>query len=980
MVKSTHSAVAPRSPQIFPFAVALLLWAAYLQAGLPFHSAARELSPYWDAAALWSGGGAFFPQFLLAVLVGSAWQWVGRAWWVARPGRALGFYLGVSLAITILFISLGLGSSGRPAPWPIAGWIAGLALGAVPGWFVAGMFAPRTKASEGLSALWGFAVFAAVCIALLPLDIKASLSQLALAQWDLPERVYQLIKPAILWAAIGLIGGLAGHGRQARLWGLAGVSGFLVCAPLAADVFLYGDVVEVMALLPGLAMGLWLGQRSRIAELLGQGTADMLLADETVEDISGSKASHAQEVNVSGSNRHDHDQAPDRTMPPQTREGHAGRAVNHPSQSESDGLLHPLSAGASLVGRVLGVLLLGCVVLGLIDFPLGGIVLAVGLAGYMAALWRWPSAWLIIVPAALPLLDLAPWTGRFFWDEFDLLMLVTLAIAMWQGQFRASAWHVPKLSGLLAVFVLITSVSLMIGLFPLQAWDANALSAYWSHYNSLRLAKGLLWGLVFYGLYRSLPDRDAAFVKLAAGMALGVLGVSAWALWEQAQFAGAATTTDYRVTGSFSSMHTGGGHFEAYLVMALPFVWGLFFVSRHWVVRGALAAIFLLGSYALFSTVARGGAIALGVALLILTAGTWRALGRQSGQRTRFAAPMLLGVLTVAVMIAGASGVFWKQRIAQTVPDAGIRLHHWSEVLDMRDSGWMTALFGQGLGSLPATNLASQLPDQAGSYRYAEENGNPYLALNSAGTLYMAQRVAQRPAETLTLHLSARAPAGTARLEASLCEKSLFNSRQCQWLKLDVKPGTPGWQTFSQTFSSGEVGAGNLLTRRPVQFSLYNPVPGTVIEVDAIRLLDAGGQNLVKNGDFSRGGDFWFFKSGDHLFWHAKNLWVHLLFEQGWLGALLFGAIMILALVRLARSAIHGALESTVWLAALAALATVGVVESLVDAPRLALLVYGVLFVGAAWGAAPKPHAARPKRSRHRSHSHLRAEPKRPVV
>lgn len=978
MVKPIHTASGPKRPQVFPFTVALSVWAVYLQAGLPFHAAAQGLSQYFDSALYWPGGAAFFPQFLLAVFVGAAWQWLGRAWWIARPGRALSFYLGVSLAITILFLSLGLGGAGRAAPWPIAGLIAGLVLGAILGWIAAGIFATWTRASHALTALWGIAVFAVVFLALLPLDIKALLAQPAFAQWDLPGRVYQLLKPAILWAAVGLIGGLAGHGHQARLWGMAGVFGFLVCAPLASDVFLYGDVIEVMALLPGLAMGLWLGERSRFMELLGQNkTADTFTALQTGRNTLRPEAPDAQGVIEPCVNGRDFARTSDRAMTLQSRSIHAGSPPKYPAQVES---ANPLSSGTSMTIRVLGVILLGLAAAGLFDFPLWGIALALGLICYMALLWRRPSAWLIIVPVALPLLDLAPWTGRFFWDEFDLLMLTTLAVGMWQGQFRASAWHVPKLRGLLAVFVLFTSVSLMMGLLPLQAWDANALSAYWSHYNSLRLAKGLLWGLVFYGLYRSLPDRDAAFIRLAGGMALGVLGVSAWALWEQAQFAGAATTADYQVTGSFSSMHTGGGHFEAYLVMALPFVWGLFFVSRTLFVRGLVAAIFLLGAYALFSTVARGGAIALGAALIVLVGGTWRALGKHAPHRARFATPALLGVLTVAVMIAGASGVFWKQRIAQTVPDAGIRLHHWSEVLDMRDSGSMTALFGQGLGSLPATNLASQLPDQAGSYRYAEENDNPYLALNSAGTLYMAQRVAPRPSETLTLRLSARAPAGSAGLEASLCEKSLFNSRQCQWLKLDVKPGTPSWQTFSQTFFSGEVGAGNLFTRRPVQFSLYNPVPGTVIEVDAIQLLDSEGRNLLKNGDFSQGGDFWFFKSGNHLFWHAKNLWVHLLFEQGWLGALLFGLIMILALVRLARPASHGALEPTVWLAALAALATVGMVDSLVDAPRLALLVYGVLFVGAAWGVAPKTHATRSKRSRHRTRSHLRAEPKGPVV
>jgi hypothetical protein len=195
---------------------------------------------------------------------------------------------------------------------------------------------------------------------------------------------------------------------------------------------------------------------------------------------------------------------------------------------------------------------------------------------------------------------------------------------------------------------------------------------------------------------------------------------------------------------------------------------------------------------------------------------------------------------------------------------------------------------------------------------------------------------------------------------------------------LQVRPGDKNWQTLSQTFSSGEVGAGNWFTRRPVQFSLYNPIPGTVIEVDSIRLLDGAGRDLLKNGDFARGGDFWFFKSGDHLFWHAKNLWVHLLFEQGWIGAGLFGLVLLLAAVRLARAALAGGQEPTVWLAALAALVTLGMVESFMDAPRLAQWVVFVLCVGAAWDSVFKPRTERTRRTRHRSRRHAHAET--PVV
>lgn len=779
-----------------------------------------------------------------------------------------------------------------------------------------------------LSFLWGLLMTMALGAILLPLDVDGRID---FSQWvesssayfsTIPAHGYLLIKTAILWAPVGFLYTLAGDVRVIKIWAPPGILVLLAVGMVMLPAPDFRMVLEALFAIPGLALGMWLASR----------TKDSLLCFTP--------------------------EAP----PAAPIVGTTLQADDFPGQQAAVGFQKP-----GLAGRVAAVLLLAGGGLSLFQFPLMQVGLAIGLALYGVALWRFPSGWLLIVPAALPLLDLAPWTGRFFWDEFDLLMLITLAVALWQGQFRLSAWAVPKLVGLMGLFVLAWLVSLLVGLFPLQPLDANAFSAYWSHYNSLRLAKGLLWGLVFYGLFRSQPVEAGAFIRLSIGMALGVLGVSLWALWEQVLFAGIATTADYRVTAGFSSMHTGGGHFEAYLVIALPFVWGLFFSLRNPLYRALAGAGFLLGAYALFSTVARGGLIALGVVLLILILGTWLARRKRPGHRVGFATPLMMGVLTIVVMVAGVSSVFWKQRLEQTGADAGIRFRHWAEVLRLRDAGVMTALFGQGLGTVPATNLVSQLPAQAGSYRYAAEGDDLYLALNSAGTLYMAQRVAPYPAETLRLEMSVRAPSTQAGLEASLCEKNLFNSRQCQWLKVEFKPGQAEWRHYTQTFNSGEVGAGNFFTRRPVQFSLYNPVPGTVVEVDKVRLLDERGQDLLRNGDFARGGDCWFFKSGDHLFWHAKNLWVHLLFEQGWLGVLAFTLILILALVRLARSVVRGALQSTVLLATTGALIVVGVVDSLIDAPRLAMLVYGFLFIGAAWEAAPA-HASHPRRRHHRPH------------
>jgi hypothetical protein len=795
---------------------------------------------------------------------------------------------------------------------------------------------PPVRNAFGLTGVLRFVWFALLLatpvILLIPFQDDAS--GMKVVDWlgaypaGVAGRTYGLIRIAMPWLVTGMLLSLLMPRPAIQRWAVVAVAGCFLAGWAMMPAMGWSEVKEILFALPGLAAGIWMGEwtpRSERLSAVATGTR-------------GEPIEPAAPVRVP---------RPDVTHEPE--------APGIPAQSK----------GVRMAGRVAGLVLMSAALVSLIDFPEWRIAIALGLAVYVAVLVPRSSAWLIVIPAALPVLDLAPWSGRFFWDEFDLLMLVTFAVALWQGQFRLSAFAVPKFGGLLSLFVLVWLVSLLVGLFPLQPLDANAFSAYWSHYNSLRLGKGLLWGLVFYSLYRSQPENAGAFAKFSIGMALGVLGVSLWALWEQAMFAGAATTADYRVTAGFSSMHTGGGHFEAYLVIALPFVWGQLFSLRNPLTRALAGATFLLGAYALFSTVARGGVIALGVALVILILGTWLARRKQSGHRASFAMPLAMGVLTFVVMVAGVSSVFWKQRIEQTGADAGIRFHHWAEVLDMRDSGIMTALFGQGLGTLPATNLASQLPDKAGSYRYVSEAGNTYLALNSAGTLYMAQRVAPHPAENLRLEMSVRAPSTQAGLEASLCEKILFNSRKCQWLKVDVKTGGQEWQSHTQTFNSAEVGEGSWFTSRPVQFSLYNPAPGTVIQVDNIRLLDERGEDLLKNGDFSKGGDFWFFKSGDHLFWHAKNLWVHLLFEQGWLGAMLFGLIMILALVRLIRAVGHGGLEATVLLAAMGAWAVVGVVDSLVDAPRLALLVYGLLFIGAAWGTAPRAPVKSGRRSRH---------------
>ena len=55
-------------------------------------------------------------------------------------------------------------------------------------------------------------------------------------------------------------------------------------------------------------------------------------------------------------------------------------------------------------------------------------IVVLALCAYAVLLWFRPTCWLLVVPAALPVLDFAPWTGRLIFDEFDLMIMLTLAV------------------------------------------------------------------------------------------------------------------------------------------------------------------------------------------------------------------------------------------------------------------------------------------------------------------------------------------------------------------------------------------------------------------------------------------------------------------------------------------------------------------------------------------------------------------------
>lgn len=897
-------------------------------------------------APIWSG---FLPAFgwsavQVSSLIGgalagfSAQVALGLGGGARRTRVALALYLGMVLPIVALALFQPADEHNWPWRFGPGEFLLALVVGTLMGRSVRQYLAPWRWSERSARALWPWLAGLPLLLPLLPIAPDSSLTSPSPTPFlELPQRFYLFIKAAILWLPVGAVFALAGQGSRVRLGGLAGLLGLVLVVNAALLDWHWQTLMALLAALPGLALGIWLVEQGG------------WVAREKNPDTPEHSAPTARPVMEAA--REEKLDAPGETGSP-------------PPTLDPALLPEPKWLPPSLAAKALAVLLLLATYLALVDFPRWPGFLAMGMALYAALLWWRPLAWLVAVPAVLPVLDLAPWTGWFFLDELDLLLATTLALVLWRGKSPTS--HSWSLGGLLAMAVLGVSaiVSLAIGADGWPALDGNSFSSYWSPYNSLRVAKGFFWGgvlLLMMARQRANPQRLTRL--LALGMSLGLAAVCLVGLWERWLYAGLADQeATYRIVGLFSSMHTGGGHIEAYLAAAIPFAWlGLRHLrSLWWAVPLLIASV-----YVLLYTGARGGVLAFGVSLALLVVGSLR-LGWLSGRRPlNWILPVgAIGVM-LGVLALGVSGGYLQERFAQTSQDGQTRWQHWTGALDMRNDGLATQAFGMGLGSFPRVYLQrGPLETRSGTYGFGRVGTGQVLRLGAGATLYYAQRVDVSPQTAYRLSLEVRSEAAKARLDVPLCEKQMLNSRRCAWTGITI-PADGQWRRVERTVSSGDLATGGPLGHLPVELFLYNASDRGVVEVNNVSLQDPNGRELLCNGDFEQGGDCWFFKTHSHLPWHIKNFLVHVLFEQGWVGLLATLALLLMAARKLLRAGWAG--EPLAWtlLAALAGMLTVGLFDSLLDAPRLAMLLIGFALLGAtdAWRALP---AMSPRRRRRR--------------
>ena len=298
------------------------------------------------------------------------------------------------------------------------------------------------------------------------------------------------------------------------------------------------------------------------------------------------------------------------------------------------------------------------VAFGLMHYPLNPFWLGFILIGYACLLWVKPKSWLFVIPAIVPIADLSPWSGWLFFEELDLFILVTLAVGYWKLWRNPVTLHLPTpVSVILGVFALSCAISAWRGLMPLQPVDANAFSNYFSHYNSLRILKPLVWALLLLPLLKRNVDGDSIERLLIPGILTGLALVSLVTLWERLAFTGLMDfSSDYRITATFPEMHTGGAALDAYLAMTIPF--SLLWIFRGKVFHISIAAIVLLAAatYAALVTFSRGLYMAFAVAMTVMLMSVMFGSWQRRNPRRLLPLAVILAIFVVLLVNVFSSG------------------------------------------------------------------------------------------------------------------------------------------------------------------------------------------------------------------------------------------------------------------------------------------------------------------------------------
>ena len=403
------------------------------------------------------------------------------------------------------------------------------------------------------------------------------------------------------------------------------------------------------------------------------------------------------------------------------------------------------------------VILKALIVYALHRYPLASWPLATALLAYAALLWRFPAAFLFVLPVVLPALDLGLWTGWMVVGESDLFVLATLSVLLVRlppGRQDLLLTGVARwvILAVTAIWIIAAGIGL---LSPLGAEPSD--NPYLRPDNALRLAKSLAEATALLPfLHHRQRSHGDAVARFGLGMAAGLAAVTLVVLAERMLFTGVLDFSGaYRVAGPFSSMRVGGGHIGAYAALALPFTLCLSLLRPRWLAAGLLGLAGLAGGYTLAVTFART-AYAAGLVGMAVAGAAWL-----WARRRRRAVAAWVVLAPVALMLAGlaaAAGLTgMRERFAETAPDYATRAGNWQAGLAARDTGLLGTLFGLGLGTYQRAMLTRSAVNRPTDLMLRHDEAGAYVVMRVTTPFFLGQKITPLAG---SLHLTLRARCG----------------------------------------------------------------------------------------------------------------------------------------------------------------------------------------------------------------------------
>ncbi|MDF1552148.1 MAG: O-antigen ligase family protein [Deferrisomatales bacterium] len=616
------------------------------------------------------------------------------------------------------------------------------------------------------------------------------------------------------------------------------------------------------------------------------------------------------------------------------------------------------------------------------QYPLHPLFLVAALALYGGGQHQLPVAFPFLAPIVLACVNLYAWSGWHFIEIPDFFICTSIAVELLRveggGPLPARGKGVwACLAPLYVSLAISTVVALHGACIPFQTNHFD----YTAPINALRVLKGWVWALVALELLRRFAARGRdGWHWFLRGVVLALWIVSLVALRERWLFFGLFEfDKHFRVVSTFSSMHVGGSHIGVFLALAIPTAVATALLDPSRRVRIAAGVALLPGAYTLLVTYTRGAWIATGVgvaATLVMAA--WQRWQHSTSRLLpwrRLSLPAF-ALLACAFLVATAwHGRFFQARLRTTPSDLAKRLDIFSETLAMMDDTVWSHLLGMGLGSYPRIYYErNQDGYRPVTREFLTEEGNTFLRsrapslaeANRADKLTFGQRVAVEPNQMYRFRVRARSSTPSLII-FEVQERTVLHSWQGV-VVAQIRDLGPNWEAHEFEFSTAGIGEGAGPFRPDLVLHFYNPIMGSVVDLDDIEIIDEQGDPLVRNGDFSSNQDFWYVQEQNHVAFQAKNALVGTYFEQGVLGVV--GLILLfLPALRTARVTLGSApLRSISVLGPVSGFLAICLSENPFTVPRLTVLVVMYLGVALAWRHHGSP-ASRPDPELHRGDS-----------